>query len=785
MAIKFNCDCGQTITARDEYAGRKVQCVGCKKVHVVPGQKQPAARAAPRPPAAVPPKPLPPPRDSEMAETMMPEPARTAIPEPPPRAEMPLMAMPAEEDEGLAPLLPPSRSAPVAAPRTDMLRFRCACGAEFHARPEFQGEPTRCTRCGEVLFIPTRQMVARTDGRPVKVAFDREDRYRPYREPGAGLMGFLTVLLVLLLMGGGAFAYWEFYLKDFKPAAPVEPRVGGPPVGGFPGGLAPPGGVPPGGGFPPGGGRIPPGGGRVPPGGGQDRPPQENPIVVKDGENAEARLADLIPANVLAFATIRLGELWEHPKAREFRPLVMQQEQEAALQEYELKFGVKLAEVEQVAYVMPETDPQQFWLAVAAKKPFNREAILTLVGAARPSYSEAGGTRRAYYPIPRGTGAIHFVNDRLLVIASAPRAMTNFLAAPPAKTGPLQDTVQKIAGPAQVVAAANVPADAVKTITGKMPEEALPFKQMLEAKSLSAIVDLNAKSALTLAVVYPDEAHAQGVRGSVDAILGLAQFAGWIGSSWLPKEQKQEAYALIDKLKTQQQGATMTVELPAETSLALAAGLLLPAVQKVREAANRASSQNNLKQLSLAMIRYADDHNGPMPPQVALGKDGKPLYSWRVLLLPYLGHSALYRQLRLDEPWDSAHNRPLLANMPKVFEMPGVVSAPGTTVYQVFAGEGTPFPGGGKVVRYPAGFPDGTANTLLIVEGAMPVNWASPGDIYVSPDIELKKRLGKRSGGGTVAAFADGSVRILPGTISEALLRAYVTPAGGEDVSQP
>jgi len=39
MAIRFSCDCGQPITARNEYAGRRVQCKSCKKVQTVPGRR--------------------------------------------------------------------------------------------------------------------------------------------------------------------------------------------------------------------------------------------------------------------------------------------------------------------------------------------------------------------------------------------------------------------------------------------------------------------------------------------------------------------------------------------------------------------------------------------------------------------------------------------------------------------------------------------------------------------------------------------------------------------------
>jgi hypothetical protein len=206
-------------------------------------------------------------------------------------------------------------------------------------------------------------------------------------------------------------------------------------------------------------------------------------------------------------------------------------------------------------------------------------------------------------------------------------------------------------------------------------------------------------------------------------------------------------------------------------------GLLLPAVQKVREAANRTVCSNNLKQLALAMHNYQRVH-GRLPPAASQSKDGKPLLSWRVLLLPYLEHESLYKQFKLDEPWDSPHNQRLLAQMPSVFNDP---SAPtleqSTTYYQVFVGKGTAFesPQGHRLQD----FPDGTSNTLLIVEAATAVPWTKPVDLSYAPDQPLPK-LGGQHLGGFNAALADGSVRLIPQQTKDQVLRALITRNGGE-----
>jgi RNA polymerase sigma factor (sigma-70 family) len=175
---------------------------------------------------------------------------------------------------------------------------------------------------------------------------------------------------------------------------------------------------------------------------------------------------------------------------------------------------------------------------------------------------------------------------------------------------------------------------------------------------------------------------------------------------------------------------------------------------------------------------------GPGLPGTEAGaarRGGKALLSWRVALLPFLGEANLYKQFRLDEPWDGPHNKKLLAKMPKVYAPPGVKTRePYTTFYQVFVGGGAIFEKH-QVARLPASIPDGTSNTILIAEAGAAVPWTKPEDMHFAPDEPLPE-LGGMYPKIFNVVFADGAAAALLKQAGPDQLRGAITCAGGEVV---
>jgi len=203
---------------------------------------------------------------------------------------------------------------------------------------------------------------------------------------------------------------------------------------------------------------------------------------------------------------------------------------------------------------------------------------------------------------------------------------------------------------------------------------------------------------------------------------------------------------------------------------------LKPAVEKARDAARQAESANSLRQIGMAMLTYEEKHKR-LPAAALYDANGKPLLSWRVQLLPFLGQEKLYEQFHLNEPWDSEHNRKLIDQMPDIYRSPAAkLKEKGRTTYVVPVGKDTVFSGREglalKDIKNPSG-------TILVVEadGEHAVIWTKPDDLPFDPEKPTRGLTGPYQGG-FLAILCDGRVEFVPNKQEGKSLRGMFTRGG-------
>jgi hypothetical protein len=213
-------------------------------------------------------------------------------------------------------------------------------------------------------------------------------------------------------------------------------------------------------------------------------------------------------------------------------------------------------------------------------------------------------------------------------------------------------------------------------------------------------------------------------------------------------------------------------------------GLMGRAVNQAREAA-RASQCFGIKQVALALHNYHDAY-GSFPPAYVADGTGKPMHSWRVLILPFLEYSSLYNSYRMDEPWDGPNNRKLLDQRPPVYQCPSRDCGPTLTSYAMIVGPGTAFPGPGTTQLADIG--DGPDRTVLIAEIAnVDIAWTEPRDLDVRTmswviNDPSKPAISSFHERAPLLLFADGSLRGYKTFPTPEKLKAMTTIDGRERV---
>jgi hypothetical protein len=278
-----------------------------------------------------------------------------------------------------------------------------------------------------------------------------------------------------------------------------------------------------------------------------------------------------------------------------------------------------------------------------------------------------------------------------------------------------------------------------------------------------ANLDVSPKLNATFTVQTADADAAKAIESLLSKVMAMPELAK-LAALWKPKRDDTR----------------LTVTLDEKTLI----DLVRPHIERfvVTEQQERANGQ--MRRLLAAMHDHEAKH-GAFPAHCSFDKEGKPLLSWRVHLLPSLGYPKLYKEFKLDEPWDSNHNKALLARMPAVFRPASDrLAGQHRTTWLVPLGEDTMFPPkrGVRVTE----IADGMKHTILLVDAAdeAAVEWTRPVDLKVE-EKDPRKGLSTRHSGQVHVGTADGTVHFLPATFGTFSLWALFTRAGGEVVELP
>jgi hypothetical protein len=537
-----------------------------------------------------------------------------------------------------------------------------------------------------------------------------------------------------------------------------------------------------------------------------------------------------VPADAAGFVRLAPLALWDSTELKPIRDLLSKAQPEA-LQALQKCLSLNPADLERLTLIMPTAEaftnpfPSGRPLARSAitvvhlRKPYDKTQVLKVLAPQARTKELKGKTY--YFDENKWTG-LFLADDRTILFGSDDAILWLLeRAGPQAGLHPLKEALQRATGKNHLVVGLNG-----KVLFKELDPALLMFlgeaDPLRHSQSGTITVDLEKGLSAEVRLTFASEAAAQkGEKGaqaflkialqSLDAqidasrkrlaadkgdvlmvtgdVVGLAFFRNLRDTVKAAPVERKEAVVRVP-FHLDNGGTNLVL-----TSLVVVPMLGTNAEKTFTSVGTTVGSTggdpnslppDNLKQLAGALDRYHKD-KGAFPPAAIHSKDGKPLLSWRVALLPYVGQEALYKKFKLDEPWDSLHNRKLLLEMPKVFGETFSMPGEWKTRFQAFVGPGAVFQGKEPVSR--DDIKDGLDATLLLVETDYMVKtpWTRPGDLPFTAKGPLPKLRGEFTfpDGLFRALFADGTVRMLSFNTPENLLRAYITYNGGEKVSPP
>jgi hypothetical protein len=221
------------------------------------------------------------------------------------------------------------------------------------------------------------------------------------------------------------------------------------------------------------------------------------------------------------------------------------------------------------------------------------------------------------------------------------------------------------------------------------------------------------------------------------------------------------------------------------TAIALVAGTLVSAVRSARDTANRITCQGRrIQMIGMALQQY-HGRFGCFPPAYVADRNGQPMHSWRVLILPYLECHDLYSRYDFAEPWDGPKNRLLRTEMPDVYRCPCYRGQKASaTNYVAVVDPTTAWPGDRALAV--SEIADGTSHTVLLVEiDDSDITWTEPRDMSLAQatdgvNVDRQHGISSNHADGAMVGLADGSSFALPNDADPEAIKAWLTINGKE-----
>jgi hypothetical protein len=520
---------------------------------------------------------------------------------------------------------------------------------------------------------------------------------------------------------------------------------------------------------------------------------------------------DAVPRNAVGFLHVRLADVWRSDVAKELRYLVDKAGPET-WKDFEKRSPINPALLDRLTIVMltpnepfpsAEPDAHSALFIVSTSKPFERSPLIEALGAKEKVYRE-----HLYYFNEELWSGLVIVDERTFLIGSEATLVRYFdtRRRKDGAAGPLQAPLVAAAGKHLFVIGLN-PSTLPKE--GPLPPAA---GTLLSAYSGTMTLDLEPMLRFQARLDFADEAKAKDGEAAARQMLELGRqglqfpigelekilkdpekgpvsdlpkhFASLVGLGFL-----REVDAQLKDAPLKREGASVKLPLEYKSHAAMPAlvsvyGSFFAIGVSARSTFARVDekidgkdpTETHLRTLAKAMEDYRKKH-GAYPPAALRDKDGRPTLSWRVALLPYLGEETLYKEFKLDEPWDSLHNQRLIKKLPKALQVTERDrysyyydrSAQWKTKTQVITGPNTLFEGPKGI----AGLDKERKTILLAHLSTDGVYWTKPADVVYAADKPLPNFYGKYQDRMQVL-LTDGTYRSIDRSMNEKDIRALI-----------